>query len=383
MRPAPPSLCRGGGVGRAGGSSWHRLRHAASRGSDGNACMNLKIDWSYAGAVRLVTAAIGVAMVLYHMWAIAFGSPEAVWFRGTHLLFAMVLTFLMFRLSGTRRGDADACRLRAACARRRAHPLSLHQLRLRGQPHLLRRRPLSQRQDHGLRHDRAAARGDAPRARLGAADHRDTLPQLRPVHRAARAAAPARSALHDHRGHLRHSAVGVGDLCADLRGVRHLHGAHRHRAIVHGFRHRLDRPSHRRSRQGGGGVVQSVRHYFRQRRRQRYGHRPDQHSLDEAHRLQAGFRRRGRSRGVDRRPDHAADHGRRRFRDGRVPRRLLRPGGDLGADPGRALLSRLFLGGAFRGQAARPYRPAAFGIAEARRRAAHQRPSVHSRSRSS
>jgi TRAP transporter 4TM/12TM fusion protein len=70
--------------------------------------MNLKIDCSYAGLVRLVTAAVAVAMVLYHMWAIGFGSPEAVWFRGTHLLFAMVLTFLIFRISGKGEGTPGA-----------------------------------------------------------------------------------------------------------------------------------------------------------------------------------------------------------------------------------------------------------------------------------
>ena len=60
-------------------------------------------DFSYRGIVHTVTAVIAVAMVVYHMWAIGFGSPEAVWFRGTHLLFAMVLTFLLFR----RNGDID------------------------------------------------------------------------------------------------------------------------------------------------------------------------------------------------------------------------------------------------------------------------------------
>ena len=70
--------------------------------------MNFKIDLSYRGIVRLVTAAIAVAMVLYHMWAIAFGSPEAVWFRGTHLLFAMVLTFLIFRVTGKSEGTPSA-----------------------------------------------------------------------------------------------------------------------------------------------------------------------------------------------------------------------------------------------------------------------------------
>ena len=62
--------------------------------------MSIKIDTSYRGILRFVTAAVGVAMVLYHMWAIAFGSPEAVWFRGTHLLFALTLTFLIYRASG-------------------------------------------------------------------------------------------------------------------------------------------------------------------------------------------------------------------------------------------------------------------------------------------
>jgi TRAP transporter 4TM/12TM fusion protein len=47
--------------------------------------------------VRLAAAAIGVAMALYHMWIIVTGTPEAIIFRGTHLLFALVLTFLIFR----------------------------------------------------------------------------------------------------------------------------------------------------------------------------------------------------------------------------------------------------------------------------------------------
>ena len=36
-------------------------------------------------------------MALYHIWAIAFGTPEAFLFRGTHLLFALVLAFLIYR----------------------------------------------------------------------------------------------------------------------------------------------------------------------------------------------------------------------------------------------------------------------------------------------
>ena len=57
----------------------------------------MKIDWSHAGIIRLVIGAVALAMGIYHMWAIAFGSPEAVPYRGTHLLFALSLTFLIYR----------------------------------------------------------------------------------------------------------------------------------------------------------------------------------------------------------------------------------------------------------------------------------------------
>ena len=54
-------------------------------------------------------------MALYHMWAIAFGSPEAFFYRGTHLLFAMVLVFLLFRF---RSKTDDAVMIEAAKAGR-------------------------------------------------------------------------------------------------------------------------------------------------------------------------------------------------------------------------------------------------------------------------
>ena len=40
--------------------------------------------------------AVAVAMSLYHMYVAAFGPPEAIIFRGTHLLFAFALVFLMY-----------------------------------------------------------------------------------------------------------------------------------------------------------------------------------------------------------------------------------------------------------------------------------------------
>jgi TRAP transporter 4TM/12TM fusion protein len=62
--------------------------------------MPIKVDLSAGGLFRFAITLISVAMVIYHMWAIAFGSPEAVWYRGTHLAFAMTLVFLLHRRSG-------------------------------------------------------------------------------------------------------------------------------------------------------------------------------------------------------------------------------------------------------------------------------------------
>jgi TRAP transporter 4TM/12TM fusion protein len=61
----------------------------------------MKIERSYAGIMGLVVGVIGVSMAVYHMWAIAFGSPEAIPYRGTHLLFALTLTYLLYRWNAT------------------------------------------------------------------------------------------------------------------------------------------------------------------------------------------------------------------------------------------------------------------------------------------
>ena len=66
--------------------------------------MSTQLDLSYGGIVRRATTVIGVLMVAYHIWAIAFGTPEAVWFRGTHLLFALTLVFIIHRRSGAPEG---------------------------------------------------------------------------------------------------------------------------------------------------------------------------------------------------------------------------------------------------------------------------------------
>ncbi len=56
----------------------------------------MKVDLSHGGLVRLAVTVVAVAMVLYHMWVIVAGQPEAIIFRGTHLLFALVLVFLIY-----------------------------------------------------------------------------------------------------------------------------------------------------------------------------------------------------------------------------------------------------------------------------------------------
>ncbi|RDV02287.1 TRAP transporter permease [Undibacter mobilis] len=66
----------------------------------------MQIDTSYRGLLRIVLYAIAIAMAFYHIWAIAFGSPEAVLFRATHLLFALVLVFLLFRF-GSKTEDME------------------------------------------------------------------------------------------------------------------------------------------------------------------------------------------------------------------------------------------------------------------------------------
>ena len=47
-------------------------------------------------ALRWLVLGIAVAMSLYHMHAAAFGPPDAMVFRGVHLLFALTLVFLLY-----------------------------------------------------------------------------------------------------------------------------------------------------------------------------------------------------------------------------------------------------------------------------------------------
>ncbi|MGE0723921.1 MAG: TRAP transporter permease [Alphaproteobacteria bacterium] len=78
------------------------------------------LNLSHGTIIRWITAAIAVAMAIYHMWAIAFGTPEAIVFRGTHLIFALSLAFLLHRRTAAAAGGpptiADYALLVAAIA---------------------------------------------------------------------------------------------------------------------------------------------------------------------------------------------------------------------------------------------------------------------------
>jgi len=49
-----------------------------------------------AAALRWSAFAVAVSMSLYHMYVAAFGPPEALIFRGTHLLFTLTLVFMLY-----------------------------------------------------------------------------------------------------------------------------------------------------------------------------------------------------------------------------------------------------------------------------------------------
>jgi TRAP transporter 4TM/12TM fusion protein len=60
---------------------------------------------TYTRAIAWLIGIIGAVMSLWHMWVIAASPPEALFFRGGHLLFAMVLVFLIYPFRGDKRGE--------------------------------------------------------------------------------------------------------------------------------------------------------------------------------------------------------------------------------------------------------------------------------------
>ena len=171
-------------------------------------------------------------------------------------------------------------------------------------------------------------------------------------------------------GHLRHRARRGGDLRLPLRAVRRAGDARRARPLLHRSRHGADRPLLRRPGQGldlrlglfgmisGSSIANTVT----------VGSLTIPAMIRIGYR--APFRRRRRGRGRDRRADHAADHGRRRLPDGRVPRRALPDDHPRGDRAGVHAFLRRVLPDPLRGQ-------------EATACAACRAPSCRSRARSS
>jgi len=62
--------------------------------------------WDHASIFRIGTVLLAIAMCLYHIWAIVFGSSEALLFRGTHVLFAVSLTLLLYPTFARKEGEA-------------------------------------------------------------------------------------------------------------------------------------------------------------------------------------------------------------------------------------------------------------------------------------
>src|SRR5262245_25157164 len=52
--------------------------------------------WKADQVMKMVIAAVAVAMSLYHFTVALTGAPQALFFRGAHLLFALALVFLIY-----------------------------------------------------------------------------------------------------------------------------------------------------------------------------------------------------------------------------------------------------------------------------------------------
>ena len=160
-----------------------------------------------------------------------------------------------------------------------------------------------------------------------------------------------RPALPRHRGHLRHPDARVGDVHLPVHPVRQLPRARRHDQPVQQHRARLRRPRARRSGEGRGDLVGHDGHDLRLGRGQRADRRPVHDPADEALRLFAGVRRRGRGDREHGRPDHAAGDGRGRLHHGRDAQRAVRHHRQGRGRPRDPVLRDRVLDGAPRGRA--------------------------------
>ena len=337
----------------------------------------------------LVVGTLLIILSCFHYYTAGFGLLRETTHRGIHLAFVLGLVFLVFparksmlearaqALVAVARRRA-ARRLAAGARDRRVRPL--HPVDLRG-PRVPRGQSAADRRRDGVDPRRAAARGDAARDGLAAAGDRDRVHDLRArgpgLPRSAQAfrravVEPRQPPLHDEPGHLRDRGRRRRDLRVPFRAVRRARHAHRLGPALH--RHRLGdrRPLRRRPGEGQRLRLGALRHAVGLVGRQCRDGRIADDPRDDPPRLSAPLRGRRRSGIVDRRPDHAADHGRGGVPDDRVPEPAV-PDDHHRGDRARvhALLRRVHAG-AFRGEAHRPARPHAGGAARRRQAARRQ-----------
>jgi TRAP-type uncharacterized transport system fused permease subunit len=229
-------------------------------------------------------------MSLYHMWATAMAPPEALIFRGSHLLFALVLVYLLYpvavRPDGQRRWwGIDALLILASMAVVGHIFITYQQITNR----------IIYIDDLTLTDQVMAVLAvllvlDATRRVIGWA-----LP-ITAMLFVGYALFGTNIKLQVLLEQLYLTTEGIFGSTLGVSAtyviVFVLFGASwsvGHRAAVHGLRAVADRAHRRRAGQGGGGQLQPVRHHLGQRGRQRHGRRADHHPADEAHRLQAPF----------------------------------------------------------------------------------------------
>ena len=297
---------------------------------------------------RWIVAALLFALSCFHYYTAGFGLLRETTHRGIHLAFVLGPDLPRLRRDA-RRGNAApphglalrpaACRSSTGCcaiARRGRQPLrALRSSTISRSASAI---PITIDVDHGHDPDRACCSRRRAARRLAAADHRDraawstrsaarSFPGIfaHPGNTLERASStisisPARASTASRSAWSRPTssttccsacwrrAIGLGRFFIDLAT-----GA--------------GRPLRRRPGEGVDLRLGAVRHDLRLVDRQHGDGRLADHPGDDPPRLPAAFRgARWKSTAVDRRPDHAADHGRGRVPDGRVPERaLLRP----------------------------------------------------------
>src|SRR5918996_996895 len=214
-------------------------------------------------------------MSLYHMYVAGFGPPEAYFFRGTHLLFAMTLIFLLYPL---RPGGGWGWRLLDLVMLAGSWAFILHILI--NYDYVTNR--IIYIDELTLRDKIYAALAillvlEATRRVLGwgAVTHGHRLSCVSALLHQRQAAGADGAALSLDRGHIRLNARRLRELRDAVRAVRRLHGEERCGKALHGFRSLAHRPYRRRAGQSVDRELEPFRYGVGKRGGERDGGRAD------------------------------------------------------------------------------------------------------------